>query len=199
MKKCKYCQSDIDSKAKICPNCGKKQGKGKKIAIIIAAVVILFAIVSSGSDEPKSNGKKSGSKSSENISEKVFNIGEEIEYKNMKLTVNSVNFKSGYEYSNPDEGKEFVEINVTLENVGDSEESYNPYDFSMVSSQGNKVDHDFETYSIEGGLSDGDLIAGGKVTGNLVFEVPQNDEKLTLYYSPSIWSDKYVKVDCTKK
>ncbi len=25
-KKCKYCQSEIDKKAKICPNCKKKQG-----------------------------------------------------------------------------------------------------------------------------------------------------------------------------
>ena len=27
MKKCKYCQSEIDRKAKICPNCRKKQEK----------------------------------------------------------------------------------------------------------------------------------------------------------------------------
>ena len=202
MKKCKYCQSDIAANAKICPNCGKEQGKGKIIAIIIIVVLILFAISSGGSDEPKSNdGKNSSnsSKSSENINEKIFNVGEEIEYKNMKLIVNSVNFKSNYQYNNPDEGNEFVEINVTLENVGDSEESYNTYDFSIVNSQGSKTDVDFETYTIDGGLSSGELIAGGKVTGNLVFQVPQNDEKLTLYYSPSFWSEKYVKVDCTKK
>ena len=202
MKKCKYCQSDIAANAKICPNCGKKQGKGKIIAIIIIVVLILFAISSGGSDEPKSNdGKNSSnsSKSSEDINEKIFNVGEEIEYKNMKLIVNSVNFKSNYQYNNPDEGNEFVEINVTIENVGDSEESYGTYDFSIVNSQGSKTDVDFETYTIDGGLSSGELIAGGKVTGNLVFQVPQNDEKLTLYYSPSFWSKKYVKVDCTKK
>ena len=200
MKKCKYCQSDIAENAKNCPNCGQRQGKGKIIAIIIIVVLILFAISSGGSDEPKSNdGKNNSSKSSENINEKIFNVGEEIEYKNMKLIVNSVNFKSNYQYNNPDEGNEFVEINITLENVGDSEESYGTYDFSIVNSQGSKTDVDVETYTIDGGLSSGELIAGGKVTGNLVFQVPQNDEKLTLYYSPSFWSEKYVKVDCTKK
>ena len=64
MKKCKYCQSDIAENAKNCPNCGKRQGKGKIIAIIIIVVLILFAISSGGSDEPKSNdGKNNSSKS----------------------------------------------------------------------------------------------------------------------------------------
>lgn len=199
MKKCKYCQSEIDKNAKICPNCGKKQGKGKLIAIIIVVVLIMFAMANGDSDEPKSKGKSNKTENTENISDKVFNVGEEIEYKNMKLIVNSINFKSNYPYHNPDDGKEFIEVNVTLENLGDSETSYGTYDFSMVNSDGSKVDVDFQTYSIDGGLSSAELIAGGKITGTLVFQVPQNDSKLTLYYSPSIWSDKYVKVDCTKK
>lgn len=41
-KKCKYCQSDIPKKAKVCPNCRKKQsGKGKIIAIVIIVIVII--------------------------------------------------------------------------------------------------------------------------------------------------------------
>lgn len=34
VKKCKHCQSDIPKKAKICPNCRKKQGG--KLKFIIA-------------------------------------------------------------------------------------------------------------------------------------------------------------------
>lgn len=42
-KKCKYCQSDIPKKAKICPNCQKKQkGKGK---IILLAVILIIVII----------------------------------------------------------------------------------------------------------------------------------------------------------
>ena len=36
---CKHCQSEIPKKAKVCPNCRKKQG-GKLKWIIIAIVVI---------------------------------------------------------------------------------------------------------------------------------------------------------------
>lgn len=46
-KKCKYCQSDIPKKAKICPNCRKKQGgKGKIIALVIVILIIIIAIAS---------------------------------------------------------------------------------------------------------------------------------------------------------
>ena len=43
MKKCKYCQSEIDEKAKICPNCRKKQ-KPHIIRWIILAVCSLLIV-----------------------------------------------------------------------------------------------------------------------------------------------------------
>ena len=43
VKKCKHCQSDIPKKAKICPNCRKKQGKNK--LLIILGVVVLLAVL----------------------------------------------------------------------------------------------------------------------------------------------------------
>lgn len=52
MKKCKYCQTEIDSKAKICPNCRKKQGKSKLlIALIIIILIVIIVSISSGSEE----------------------------------------------------------------------------------------------------------------------------------------------------
>jgi len=53
MKKCKHCQSDIDSNAKICPNCRKKQGMPLWLIIVIVLVVI-GVISSSGSDDNSS-------------------------------------------------------------------------------------------------------------------------------------------------
>lgn len=43
VKKCKHCQSDIPKKAKICPNCRKKQGKNK--FLIVLGVVVLLAVL----------------------------------------------------------------------------------------------------------------------------------------------------------
>ena len=43
-KKCKYCMSDIDIKAKICPNCKKSQtssGENIFVGVIIGIIIIL--------------------------------------------------------------------------------------------------------------------------------------------------------------
>lgn len=56
-KKCKYCQSDIPKKAKICPNCRKKQGGKGKVVLIVFAVIVIGAIIGSlgNSDDSEKN------------------------------------------------------------------------------------------------------------------------------------------------
>lgn len=44
MKQCKYCRSEIDSRAKICPNCRKPQGSSV-VRIIVGVFVGLFIII----------------------------------------------------------------------------------------------------------------------------------------------------------
>ena len=64
MKKCKYCQTEIDSKAKICPNCRKKQGMPKWAIFLIVIVIIgIFAAASGSSENGNANngGESSGS------------------------------------------------------------------------------------------------------------------------------------------
>lgn len=56
-KKCKFCKSDIDKKAKICPVCKKKQkAHGCLLGIIIAilAIVLIAIAIGSGSKTPDS-------------------------------------------------------------------------------------------------------------------------------------------------
>lgn len=66
VKKCKHCQSDIPKKAKICPNCRKKQG-GKLKFIIAWIFLIIIAIASIGGGD--GSGKKDDS---ENISPEQY-------------------------------------------------------------------------------------------------------------------------------
>lgn len=53
MKKCKYCKTEIDKKAKICPNCHKKQVSPALVAfvLIISAIAIAITIASSQTEK----------------------------------------------------------------------------------------------------------------------------------------------------
>lgn len=57
MKKCKYCQSEIDKEAKICPNCKKKQKK-LPVWLVILIVIIVFAMIGGANSNSKNNEKK---------------------------------------------------------------------------------------------------------------------------------------------
>lgn len=66
-KKCKHCQSDIPKKAKVCPNCKKKQG-GIVKWIIIAVVVfgIIGAATGESGNEQENNTTNSVSSNTQN-------------------------------------------------------------------------------------------------------------------------------------
>lgn len=62
MKKCKYCKTEIDKKAKVCPQCGKKQSSPVKalLAIIVVVIVAIVAIASIGGGDEQGAAKNTG-------------------------------------------------------------------------------------------------------------------------------------------
>lgn len=62
-KVCKYCKSEIDVKAKICPNCRKKQGGKLKWIIIAIVVLAILGALSDGGDDSSSNSSSNSTKS----------------------------------------------------------------------------------------------------------------------------------------
>ncbi|MCI6265817.1 MAG: FxLYD domain-containing protein [Erysipelotrichaceae bacterium] len=70
MKKCKYCQTEIDKKAKICPNCRKKQGANGCLIAIIVIVVLAIIGAAFGSDSNSNNNSNSNTDTSTTNKEK---------------------------------------------------------------------------------------------------------------------------------
>lgn len=65
MKKCKYCKSDIDKKAKVCPKCGKRQGVSGCLIAIIIILIILIAGALIGSNGSSDNETKTSTTTEE--------------------------------------------------------------------------------------------------------------------------------------
>lgn len=113
-KKCKHCQSEIDPKAKICPNCRKKQGMPKWIIFLII-VVILVVFASSTGDNEDGNANSSTSGNVEQSEKFTYTITDE--------------YDNGFSYY----------IEGTVKNNRDKDYSYVQIEFICYDKDGNNL------------------------------------------------------------
>jgi hypothetical protein len=106
-----------------------------------------------------------------------------------EVTVNSVetNYNPG-EYYAPDEGNQFIVVNVTIKNIGEESEYLSSYLFSVVDN-GVAVDASYAPVGEE--LKTGDLEPGASTTGNLVYEVGADAADLKLAYVVNVYDSSY--------
>lgn len=107
MKKCKHCQSEIDDKARVCPNCGKKQGK--PILLIIIIVIIIIAVIATlgGGGETENEPSQTGT------IEKKENLVLEDGYSGSLDEYGALYYIDGYVKNNSDKDYEYVQIEFT--------------------------------------------------------------------------------------
>lgn len=163
------------------------------VLLIIVVIAVGSAIAPKDSGTKVSNTNDTNSSSEEKTD---FKIGDTIAFDDKKVIVQSAerNWNTGNEYIKPDTGKEYVKVEVSIENDSSNEVSYNTFDWKIQDSNGTITDIDSNTFTIDGSLGSGDLATGGKVSGFIVFEVPSGDTNLTLRYEPSFWSDKKLEI-----
>lgn len=170
----------------------------KRVWVWIGIVVLLLIIggATASEDNPKLADESSSVSSSKQEQKTVFKVGDTIDFDSKKVTVVSAerNWNSGNEFISPESGKEFVKVQVKIENNSDSEASYNTFDWKMQDSDGNIQDVDASAFSADGALDSGNLASSGKVAGFLVFQVSAGDTGLTLRYESSFWSDKKIEI-----
>lgn len=177
MKKCKYCQTEIDQKAKVCPNCKKKQSHiFRWILLGVLAVIIISAVAGGGSKEEF---------------QKDYTQSDAVTYKDVVYSITKVEKTQGSnQFAKPKDGYEYVKVTVKIENKSDKKISYNALDFQMVNADGQE--DAWGTFTADGDdtLSSGDLDAGGKVEGVLVWEQKKGDTGLRLRYYENVLFDK---------
>jgi hypothetical protein len=183
VKKCKHCQSEIDKKAKVCPNCRRKQGgKGKFIILgVIVFFIVAGALSSLNEDTTKTsntNTQKANGDSSDSKAADIVALGSEGQSENLALKVNEVGDTDEIKENDflsykPDSGK-YAIVNITIKNTGKESTSLTNGYFKLITSDGAEYSPTILIGLDNKYISFESINPGLDITGNLVFEVPKD-------------------------
>lgn len=171
-------------------------------------VLIVIGIIGSlGSDSKKvgttsdSNTNTQVTTTSNNQQAEVssYKVGDKIQMGDIILSVNKVETSQGGQYTKPQSGNQWVELNLTLENTGSDQEYITTLGQMFVTDKDNnqyQVTVTSKRMENPGSLGlDGALIAKAKKTDWVGFEVPKTATGLKFQYNASFWSNKNIIVD----
>jgi hypothetical protein len=124
----------------------------------------------------------------------TYEIGDSIKAGNLIFTVNSTRTDEGSDFIKPKDGHIYHIVDVTVENAGDKSESVSSLMmFKLFDSDGYNYSVTFgpETQ----GQVDGEISAGRKLRGELVYEIPEDTEGLELEIDPTVFGSGQIIVE----
>lgn len=167
--------------------------------IIVIAIIGIGAIAGGSKNEPTKVGEgKITETDNQSNSNNIFKVGDIIKNGDYEITVKNVEhgYTSSNQFVKPADGKEYVRITVEIKNVSNDKKSYNTLDWQIEDEDGA-----LESINLSGtgtdnnNIGSGELTAGGKKAGTLVFEVPKGQQNLKLHYKPMFSFDEEVVIE----
>jgi len=148
----------------------------KKLFQLLAMLTLASTIlVGCGSTAPveKVDASKSNTTPVAAKGPEIFKVGDSFKSSDMQFTINGVRTaaKGSNEYMKPTEGNKWVYVDVTVANIGDKQGLVSSMlMFNLKGKDGTK----FNWTIADGakGSVDGNLVVGGKIKGELTYEVP---------------------------
>lgn len=174
------------------------------VGLLLLALIVV-GIVSGASNNTAQGGggqesgeskNKSGSKSKGGSGSTTGAVGESIELEDRTLTVAEVerDYTPQNRFTKAESGNEYLRVFVTMTNTSNRPIDYNPFNFEVQDSNGVQKNQAIVP-EVPNNLESGNLAPDGKVEGNMVFEVPRNDNNLKLIYTTNMFSGETVTVE----
>lgn len=164
----------------------------KKLCCAMLAGIMCFGLAACGSDGAKEEKKEAQKEEQKD----VYEMNETIKLEDRNYTVTKVSTSEGQDFVEPEDGKVFVLIDVTIENTSDKEISYNVLDFEIQNAQGQIDNLGFTMFKVDHPFNSGKLAVGGKISGTIVAEEPAADvNSLVLFYRANLFGGDKIKVN----
>lgn len=197
-KLCKYCQTEIPRKAKVCPNCKRKQGGIGCLGVVLLVLGVFIFIGSFCSSMSKDkNPEKVGevgtelSETGTQTIDNTFNVGDVVETDNFRITYESAGeYTNSNELLQPKDGYVYWEFKFKFENISNTDQTVSTMMDWECYADNSKAD---QTWIVDDNGLDGKLSAGREAEGAVYFEVPKDAENIELEYDINFWqSDKII-------
>src|SRR5450755_2090289 len=181
----------------------RKSRKGLWIALAIGVVVVIAVcsiagmaasgasknVTTTANTSTQATTDTSSNSSSASSGNTVVSLGKPIIVDGVSCTATSAKVLQPGQYDQPKQGQEYIVVHVKMVNNGQSDQTYNPFDFHAKSGAGNVTENTFTTsYTANNALDSGTMAPGGKVEGDLVFEIPVGYSKAELTWTPSFFN-----------
>lgn len=178
-------------------------GKGLGCFTIVVIVIVVIAALSSGGNKSQKVGENDQTQTasetkSQPSPQQDYKVGDKVQMGKVILTVNKVEKSQGAQYTKPSEGNEWLNLNVTLENTGSTQEFVTTLgQMFIVDDKGNQFQVAVTDKRLDNagtlGL-DGAIVASAKKTDWVGFEVPKSATGLKFQYNASFFSSKKIVV-----
>lgn len=197
-KLCKYCQTEIPRRAKVCQNCKRKQGGIGCLGVVLLVLGVFIFIGSFGASMSKDkNPEKVGevgtelSETGTQTIDNTFNVGDVVETDNFRITYESAGeYTNSNELLQPKDGYVYWEFKFKFENISNTDQTVSTMMDWECYADNSKAD---QTWIVDDNGLDGKLSAGRESEGSVYFEVPEDAESVELEYDINFWqSDKII-------
>lgn len=175
-----------------------QNGRGLAIAGIVLSIIFMifqllffFSIVAGvqeaakQADTTKNNlNTINTDRADSQVTDKETKVGETAVIDNVHMTLTNPKYVTSLsEYDEAKTGYTYVTADVVIENKSNQTKPYNVFDFRIQTAGGQVLDSGFAT--LANPLNSGDLVSGGKVSGQIVFEIPVTTGSEYIIWKPS--------------
>ena len=128
--------------------------------------------------------------------ENIVQVGGSFEGSGLKCTVNGANLDyqvtdDPYGLNDLPEGKKYVSVDFTFENIGESDEYVSIYDFDCYADNA-ACEQAFLTSETDDDFINTNLSAGRSVSFTTFYTVPTDASEIELEYTSNIWTGEKV-------
>lgn len=118
-------------------------------------------------------------------------VGGTVAYENLKITLDKAEYyedSSDFPLDTPAEGKKYVLLWLTAENIGTEDDFVNMFNEESYCDD-TAIDPEALMFSVEGETLWGDVASGKKRAGYVAYQVAEDWQNLEFIYQPDMFSD----------